>query len=825
MRVLSSLLVAVVVTVCLAGPALAQSSGFGLSVVIDDDELIIGEPNNSFRPGTVYVYRKDGGEWVESAQLRAPAAERADGFGAVLARTGDTLFVAHRGGLVYRFERAGAGWQHAETITVEGLTREDPGCQQQYGYCPQDFEVAMAAEGGYMFIGKPGRAATAGGRRGPAQPAEPGAVYVYQRGTSGDWTGQGMLEPVSGIVAGDGFGSSIAVADGRVFVGAPERAADAAVANGRGGRGGRGQAEPEAPPVEGVGRVFEFRLDEGAWRETAAIGAENQRDANFGASIAVAGSTAVIGAPGSGDGHGAAYVYRYDEDNDVWNEHSRLAAYSGVRGDRFGTAVGIDGDDVWVGAPAPRGLATGVVYLYEGAGDDGLFDAPRRLSLTDTVIRDAFGDRIAVAGGLAVVTASGMDHQAGSVYVYERDGDAWAGGQELVSEPDGIDPLLGEVRACTDGKVGPFDCDGIDLLAFIPGSMLKAEGDSRGIRTNDNWGWTDPETGREYALIGRNDGTSFFDITDPTNPLLIGDLPKTDNTPPSQLWRDIKFYGQHAFIVADGAGAHGMQVFDMGKLRDVPNMPVVFTPDAHYDLVESVHNIFINRDTGYAYLVGADGEESCGGGLHMINIQDPLNPQFEGCFRDERGTHDVQCAVYRGPDDRYQGHEICLKANGGFLSISDVTDKENPVLLGRGTYPDPAYLHQGWLTDDHAYFIMDDESDVIRGNAETTRTTIWDMSDLEDPLLVNMFMGSMPASAHNLYVKDDLVYQANYRYGLHILDISDPENPVEDGYFDTAPFLEGPGFSGAWSNYPFFDSGTILVTSLMEGAFLLRKQE
>ena len=185
----------------------------------------------------------------------------------------------------------------------------------------------------------------------------------------------------------------------------------------------------------------------------------------------------------------------------------------------------------------------------------------------------------------------------------------------------------------------------------------------------------------------------------------------------------------------------------------------------------------------------------------------------------------MQCAVYRGPDERYEGREICLKANGGFLSVSDVTDKEIPVLLGRGTYPNPAYLHQGWLTDDHAYFIMNDESDVIRGNAQTTRTTIWDLSDLEDPLLTTMFMGSLPASAHNLYVKGDFVYQANYRYGLHILDITDPENPVEAGMFDTAPYLEGPGFSGAWSNYPFFESGTIIVTSLMEGAFLLRKQD
>ena len=832
MRLLRAVFVCLVSIGISAVPALAQSSGFGLTVVVDGDDLIIGEPNNSFRPGTVYVYRKSGETWEEAAQLRADAYERDDGFGAVLALAGDTLFVAQRGGLLHTFERDGSNWRSTGTLDVDGLTGPDPGCQQGYGYCRTDFGIAIAAEGDWMMVGKPGRVASAGGRRGRGtpQPAEPGAVYIFRRGGSGRWTQQGSLEPTDGIVAGDGFGSSIAMADGRVFVGAPTRAADASARPQRGGRrGGQGPApEPEnTTPVPGVGRVFEFRYQDSGWRETASLGSENERAANFGAALALEGNTVVIGAPGSGDGYGAAYVYKYDEVDGVWVEHSRLAAFSGVRGDRFGTAVAIDGDDLWVGAPAPRGTDTGRVYLYLGGDEDQLLRAPRRMFLTETVTRDAFGDRITAAGGIAAVSATGMDHQAGAVYVYERnDAGEWEDRGELVSEPDALPPLLGEVRECTDGKVGPFDCDGIDLLAFIPGSMLKADGDSRGVRTNDNWGWTDPLTGREYAIIGRNDGTSFFDITDPINPLLIGDLPKTGNTPPSQLWRDIKFYNGHAFIVADGAGAHGMQIFDMSALRDVPNMPVVFQPDAHYDLVESVHNIAINTETGFAYLVGArGGRETCGGGLHMIDIRDPLNPQFAGCFRDERGTHDVQCTVYRGPDERYEGREICLKANGGFLSISDVTDKANPVLLGRGTYPNPAYLHQGWLTDDHAYFIMDDESDVIRGNAETTRTTIWDMSDLEDPLLVTMFMGSLPASAHNLYVKGDFVYQANYRYGLHILDISDPKNPVEAGMFDTAPYLEGPGFSGAWSNYPFFDSGTIIVTSLMEGVFLLRKHD
>jgi choice-of-anchor B domain-containing protein len=288
----------------------------------------------------------------------------------------------------------------------------------------------------------------------------------------------------------------------------------------------------------------------------------------------------------------------------------------------------------------------------------------------------------------------------------------------------------------------------------------------------------------------------------------------------------MKTYKDHVFVVADGAGNHGMQVFDLRRLRNVPNKPALFEPDAHYTRVASVHNIAINPETGYAFLVGSrGGGETCGGGLHMIDIREPLNPTFAGCFRPgERGTHDTQCAVYQGPDQRYRGREICLNSNGSVFEISDVTDKASPRMLATVSHPNPAYLHQGWLTEDHKYFFMDDESDVIRGNVETTRTLVWDVSDLEDPRLAKEFMGSMPASAHNQYVIGNYSYQANYRYGLHVLDVSNPENPREVGHFDTSPYQTGPGFSGAWSTYPFFKSGTVVVTSLQEGVFFLKKR-
>ena len=383
---------------------------------------------------------------------------------------------------------------------------------------------------------------------------------------------------------------------------------------------------------------------------------------------------------------------------------------------------------------------------------------------------------------------------------------------------------------CTDGRASHFGCGNVDLLSFVPISDL---GGAPGARLNDVWGWTDEETGKEYALVGRSNGTSFVDITDPALPVTLGDLPLNDGANPS-TWRDIKVYNEHAFIVADGAGPHGMQVFDLRQLRDVGDPPAAFEALTTYTGVGSAHNIVINEDTGYAFIVGAGGSgESCGGGLHMVNIHDPANPVFEGCFADEetgrRGTgysHDAQCVIYHGPDTDHSGKEICFNSNETALSIADVTDKANPVALSNASYPNVAYAHQGWLTDDHAFFYMNDELDELGGEIEGTRTLMWDVADLDDPQYVGAYFSGNPSSDHNLYIKGNLMYQSNYASGLRIVDISDLHNPVEVGFFDTISVIpDAPGFSGSWSNYPYFESGTVIVTSGSEGLFLVKKRE
>ena len=383
----------------------------------------------------------------------------------------------------------------------------------------------------------------------------------------------------------------------------------------------------------------------------------------------------------------------------------------------------------------------------------------------------------------------------------------------------------GGFRACSNGAAGDFSCDGVNLMSRLArGEMGNTEGNA-----NDLWGWTDPDTGIEWALVGHSQGTAFISLQDPERPVYAGILPLTEGAQPS-LWRDIKVYRDHAFVVADNAGQHGMQVFDLTQLRGVSNSPETFSPTTTYDRIHSAHNIVINTETGFAYSVGGSGgSDTCGGGLHMIDIRTPSDPQFAGCFADESTgtrrtgyTHDAICVVYRGPDTEHRGKEICFGSNETALSIADVSEKESPAALASVSYPDVGYIHQGWLDESHEYLYMNDEFDEY--SLDNTRTLVWDVKDLDDPIVATEYTHGTSVSDHNLYVVGNLMYQSNYAEGLRILDISDRENPAEVGFFDTEPDgTDQPGLWGTWSNYPFFASGVIPVSSMGGGVLFVKR--
>ena len=397
---------------------------------------------------------------------------------------------------------------------------------------------------------------------------------------------------------------------------------------------------------------------------------------------------------------------------------------------------------------------------------------------------------------------------------------------------------------CVDGMAGPFECQGIDLLSFVPQEAFGGAG------VSDIWGWTDPQTDDEYVFFGKTNGVAFFRVTDPTNPVYLGELP---NPAVDQvIWHDMKVFKNHAFIVSE-SNPHGMTVFDLTRLRGVDE-PQQFDRDAYYPMTFAAHNIAINEDTGFAYIVGGNAgivvPDVCLSGLHIVDINDPTNPTFAGCYQRDGGpgtaartvgdpvveenspaayVHDTECVIYEGPDQRYTGKEICFNSSENKMVIVDVTDKLVPQTIGMTDYPDVNYAHQAWLTDDQAYLMANDELDEVN-TGTNTRTIVFDVSDLENPKVHFVHVHDTTSIDHNNYVHDGLLYQSNYTSGLRVLDtafIDDPDNPRLEplAFFDVFPAHSDPTFDGTWSNYPFFESGTIAATGIGEGLFLLRLQD
>mgnify|MGYP003112369701 FL=1 len=419
--------------------------------------------------------------------------------------------------------------------------------------------------------------------------------------------------------------------------------------------------------------------------------------------------------------------------------------------------------------------------------------------------------------------------------------------------------------ACKGGVADiQYPCDDIHLLAVVKPQELQGleSTDSPTVRLNDIWGWTDPMTKKEYALVGLTNGVSFVDVSNPEKPIVIGkldestisakfktlsdpnyeactigigDTEQSKNIQEGSTWRDHKVFKDHLFIGSD-AQAHGIQVFDLTKLRSYEGTFLEFEEDALYTGLANSHNVVINEETGFAYAVGATNAEVCEtGGLHIIDINDPKNPVFAGCYSDTTPPrrrsnsayiHDAQCVNYVGPDSDYTGKEVCFSAAERSLVIADVTDKADVTTVGFASSPSMSYAHQGWLTEDHKYFLMNDELDEFN-LGRTTKTYIFDVSDLSNPTFVNFYEHNTESIDHNLYIKGDYVYASNYVSGLRVMRMNDISSAEleEVAFFDSEPNIySNPNqqFNGTWSNYPFFESGVIIMSDINRGLFILQ---
>ena len=372
--------------------------------------------------------------------------------------------------------------------------------------------------------------------------------------------------------------------------------------------------------------------------------------------------------------------------------------------------------------------------------------------------------------------------------------------------------------ACENGMAGPYPCSGIDMLSRVGlADMMASAG-------NAVWGGVESKGHREIAVVGLDNGTAFVDLSKPNCPVVLGKLPSTSGRSQS---RDVKVLGDYALVVAEIQN-HGLQIFDMRKLGTEPATRPL-EPDLIYrgtseEPIGNAHNIEVDEESQTVFLVAS--RNSCGMGVHMIDFADPLSPKFAGCATSGFIVHDALCEVYRGPDTEHVGRQICITFDDqkSRFTVVDVTDREAFKVLSQTVYKG-AYSHQGWFTEGQTTLLLADEWDETNNGVNTT-TYIFDMTDLDQPKELPKFVWESKAIDHNIYIKGKHAYFANYTEGVHILDVSNAASAElkETAFFDTNPESAAAQMSGAWTAFPFFASGTVIVGDMKSGLFILRPQ-
>ena len=311
---------------------------------------------------------------------------------------------------------------------------------------------------------------------------------------------------------------------------------------------------------------------------------------------------------------------------------------------------------------------------------------------------------------------------------------------------------------------------------------------------SDIWGYVDGN-GNEYAIVGLNDGTSIVDVTDPANPFEVFFEPGMNS-----IWRDIKTWGNYAYVTTEEP--QGLLIIDLSTLPGNSNLTTTYYNGPGNDQWASAHNLFIDEN-GICYIFGANRGN---GGAIMLDLTiDPMNPVELGIV-DNWYAHD---GVARG-DTLYMGH-----INDGHMSIWDVSDKANPIILGQQVTPGN-FSHNLWMSDDGDYIYTTDE--ITNGYIGE-----FDISDPTNIVELDRIQSNpgMDVIPHNSHFIDDYIVTSYYRDGVTVHDVSNKGNMVEVGNFDTSPSFSGDGFNGCWGVYPWLPSGNIITSDIENGLHIL----
>ena len=380
---------------------------------------------------------------------------------------------------------------------------------------------------------------------------------------------------------------------------------------------------------------------------------------------------------------------------------------------------------------------------------------------------------------------------------------------------------------CEEGTAAGLPCANVDLLSHVGFNDVSADP----ISANDIWGFVDLNTGREYAIVGFNLGTGVFDVTDPTNPREVGFVDGQSAT-----WRDIKVYqhydsiagrwNAYAYVTTDGS-SDGLFVIDMTTL------PHAISRVSYASDIIAAHNVYAaNADystgisiTGNRPTIVIAGSSRGVGEYRAYSLIDPRAPAFIAGGTGIGYMHDASSIIINDARKDTQCVnaldycEVLIDFNENMVEIWDVTNPASPVQLSATEYPNAAYVHSGWWSEDKQTIYVHDELDERDGGLATT-VYAFDVSDLRSPVALPGWSGPTDAIDHNGFVRGNRYYMSNYTRGLTILDISNPGSPVAAGRLDTYPSSDGTMFSGTWGTYPFFWSGNVAINDIDSGFYM-----
>lgn len=372
---------------------------------------------------------------------------------------------------------------------------------------------------------------------------------------------------------------------------------------------------------------------------------------------------------------------------------------------------------------------------------------------------------------------------------------------------------IGPIVRGTGGVMdGPFPTKNFQFRSWVPLNNFPGYAGTSQHTSADCWGYTSP-SGREYALIGVGWGTGVVEVTDPDNPVILTVVPGAHS-----LWHDTAVVGNYAYTASEGG--LGIQVINLSQ---VDAGIVTHAGNIQQGGHSSTHTLVQNDTSGFLYACGAN---VANGGCQPVATTNPASPSFSGPGWTTYYVHEAQIVTYTsGP---YAGKEIAfLYAAESGIAIVDVTNKATPITLAHFQYPSTRYAHQGWLSDDRKYLYLDDELDApspgsgwFTGEVPHNLTRVFDVSNLSAPRMVATFTNGIDTIDHNQYARGRYLYQSNYTQGMRVYDLSDPLRPVEVAWIDTHPANDGQSFNGNWGNYPYFASGTIVISDMENGLIL-----